>query len=64
MAPYFEYRLYLLRSESRSMAFPSKGSTILKVAFLDTTSQVMTKPRRYFNYLQENFIRNLLVQLS
>ena len=64
VAPYFKYQLYLLRSDSRYMAFPSNGSNILKVMFPNKTSQIMTKLRRYLDYLQEHSIRNLLVQLS
>ena len=64
VAPYIRNQLYLLRSESRYIVFPSNGSNILKVTFLNTTPQVMIKIRRYLDYLQERFIRNLLVQLS
>ena len=46
------------------MAFSSKGRNILEVTLLNTTSQVMIEIRRDLDYLQEHFIKNLLVQLS
>ena len=63
LAPYFRNQLYPLRSESRLMAFPSKGSKILKEAFLNTMPQEMIKLRRYLDHLQGHSMMDLLVQL-